>query len=144
MAKQVKGTKTPRSTAGRRKLHAGTFVHDEAYDEEQHDCGPWVSTPKSSRVDSFRYDYQNTAVQVRWHGKGDSRAYIYLDVPYEVYTGFVRAKSKGQYINTSLNNFDYRLMTADELGAPSNDDHEVGQRGGARRATATTRAPKGP
>ena len=103
-----------------RKVHAGTYVHDEAYDSEQHDCGPWIEVV-SSRVAAIRYDYQNRAVQVLWQGKPETRGYIYLDVPYERFRSFVRASSKGKYINSAMNSYEYRVMTPDELDAPSND-----------------------
>lgn len=103
-----------------RKVHAGTYVHDEAYDIDQHDCGPWIEV-NSSRVDSIRYDYQNRAVQVLWVGRGRDRGYIYLDVPYERFRSFIRAGSKGRYINSAMNAYEYRQMTPEELDAPSND-----------------------
>lgn len=105
---------------GRRKVHAGTYVHDEAYDIDQHDCGPWIEV-NSSRVGAIRYDYQNRAVQVLWMGKPDSKGYIYLDVPYERFRSFIRSSSKGKFINSAMNSYEYRLMTPDELDAPSND-----------------------
>ena len=110
--------------AGRKKVHAGTYVHDEAYNEDQHDLTPWVETPSSTRVEAYRYDYLNRALQVTWRN-GKNPGYIYLDVPYEGYRSFVRAASKGRQINRSLNSFDYRLMSPEELGAPSNNERTV-------------------
>jgi hypothetical protein len=106
---------------GAHKVHTGRFVNEEAYSEEVHDFGPWVMTPGSSRVGMFRYDYANRAVQVGWQGRGTVRAYMYMDVPYETFRSMIRAGSKGKFINSALNNFDYREATPDELDAPSND-----------------------
>lgn len=121
MAQRVKGSKAPKARPGNRKVHAGRYVHDAAYDEEKHDCGPWIGTPQSSRVRAMRYDYQNRAVQVLWAKRGDTSGYVYLDVPYEIFRAFARSGSKGKYINSTLNSFDYRQMTPDELDAPTND-----------------------
>jgi hypothetical protein len=112
----------------RKKVHAGTYVHDEAYNDDQHDLTPWAETPKSSRVSRYRYDYQNNAIQVQWRNN-KNHGYIYLEVPPEGYLAFVRAASKGKHINFPLNSYDYRLMTPDEVSAPSNS-----QRGMTTRA----------
>lgn len=103
----------------RQKVHAGAFVLDEAFNEDQHDLGPWVETPKSSRVSSFRYDYLNRALQVTWRNN-TNHGYIYLEVPYEAYRSMARAASKGRFVNSSLNGYGYRLMTPDEVQAVSN------------------------
>lgn len=119
----VKGAKTPKNSAmANRKVHTGRFVNDEAYDEDVHDFGPWVMTPKSSRVGGFRYDFANRAVHVQWTGKGLTRSYMYMEVPYEIYRSMVRIGSKGKFINSTLNNFDYREAAPDEVDAPSNDE----------------------
>ena len=104
-----------------KKVHAGSYVHDQAYNEDQHDLTPWVETPSSSRVEAYRYDFLNRAMQVTWRN-GKNQGYIYIDVPYEGYRSFARAASKGKQINRSLNSYEYRLMTPDELQAPSNDE----------------------
>lgn len=114
--------------SGRKKVHAGTYVHDEAYNEDRHDLTPWSETPKSSRVSRYRYDHMNSAIQVQWRNN-KNHGYVYLEVPEEGYRAFVRAASKGKHINNALNNFDYRLMTPDEVSAPSNS-----QRGMTSRA----------
>jgi hypothetical protein len=103
----------------RKKVHAGTYVHDEAYNEDQHDLTPWAETPKSSRVSRYRYDHLNAAIQVQWRNN-KNHGYIYLEVPPEGYRAFVTAASKGKHINSTLNNFDYRIMSPDEVSAPSN------------------------
>jgi hypothetical protein len=110
----------PQSRNDNRKLHAGIYVHDEAYDIDQHDCGPWIGV-NSTRIDSIRYDYQNRAVQVTWANKPRERGYVYLDVPYERFRSFIRAASKGKYVNRAMNSYEYRQMTPDELDAPTND-----------------------
>jgi hypothetical protein len=89
--------------------------------------GPWVGVT-STRVRSIRYDYMNSAVQVHWQGRPDSRGYIYLDVPEEVFNSFVRSGSKGKYVNSTMNAYEYRVMTPDELDAPTNDERRVGRR----------------
>lgn len=109
-----------KETGGRKKVHAGTYVHDEAYNQFQHDLGPWAETPVSSRVSRYRYDYMNRALQVQWRNN-KNHGYIYLDVPYEGYRSFARVASKGKFVNSSLNLYDYRLMTTDEVEAPSNE-----------------------
>lgn len=106
----------------RRKVHTGRYVYDDAYDEDRHDFGPWVMTPNSSRVGGFRYDFANRAVHVQWKGKGTTRSYMYMEVPYETYRSMVRTASKGRFVNSTLNNFDYRLAEPDEADAPSNDE----------------------
>jgi hypothetical protein len=103
-----------------KKVHAGRYVQDAAYDQDQHDCGPWIEVT-SSRVAAIRYDYMNQAVQVLWVGRSTSMGYIYLDVPYERFRAFVRARSKGKYINSAMNSYDYRPMTPEELDAPSDE-----------------------
>ena len=121
-SKKPKIAKVPSSQARtRQKVHAGAFVHDEAFNEEQHDLGPWVETPKSSRVDAFRYDYLNRALQVTWRNHSN-HGYIYLGVPYEGYRSMARAASKGRFVNSSLNGYEYRLMTPDEVQADSNSE----------------------
>lgn len=115
----VKGMKAGKGERIRSKVWAGRYVHDEAYDEDQHDMGPWIEVT-SSRVDAIRYDYQNRAVQVTWANKGRERGYVYLDVPYERFRAFIRAPSKGKFINTGLQ-YDFRPMTPAELDAPTNE-----------------------
>lgn len=105
----------------RQKVHVGAYVHDEAYDKDRHDLTAWMETPKSSRVSAFRYDHMNQALQVTWRNNAN-HGYIYQDVPYERYRSFARAASKGRYVNSSLNGFEYRLMTPDEVEANSNPD----------------------
>lgn len=110
------------SKAGQRqKVHAGEYIHDEVYADARHDLTSWIETPKSSRVNAFRYDHANGALQVTWRNN-TNHGYIYLDVPYESYRSFARAASKGRYVNSTLNGFDYRLMDPDEVQADSNPD----------------------
>ena len=68
----VKGTRVGKGQRTNQKVHAGRYVHDEAYNEEQHDMGPWIEVT-STRVDAIRYDYQNRAIQVLWANKGRER-----------------------------------------------------------------------
>ena len=119
-----KVSKVAGSQAGaRQKVHAGAYSLDEAFNEEAHDLGPWVETPKSSRCEAFRYDYHNNALQMRWRDGGPG--YIYLEVPYEGFRSFARAASKGRQVNASLNNFGYRKMTPEEEQAPSNSERKA-------------------
>ena len=118
-AAKPKVARVPGQQAGaRKKVHAGAYSLDEAFSEEAHDLGPWVETPKSTRVSSFRYDYLNNAIQVTWRNGGP--AYIYLEVPYEGFRSFARAASKGRHINAALDHFGYRRMTPEEEHATSN------------------------
>lgn len=107
--------------SSRKKIHAGTYVHDEAYNIDQHDLSPWTETPKSTRVSRYRYDFLNSAIQCQWRNN-KNHGYIYLEVPYEGFRAFAVAASLGRHINTTLNDYDYRLMTPEELDAPSNDN----------------------
>lgn len=106
----------------RKKIHAGAYVHDEAFDEDAHDLGPWIESPNSTRVSSFRYDYLNNALQVQWKNGGPS--YIFLEVPYEGYRSMARAASKGRYI-TNLESYGYRRMRPEEETASSNRDRRA-------------------
>jgi hypothetical protein len=108
----------------RKKVHAGRYIHDQAFDEEQHDLGPWTQTPASSRVAAFRYDYLNDALQVTWRNNSN-HGYIYLGVSEEVYMSFGETASKGRYVNNVLNSYDYRLMTPDEIHALSNSQRNM-------------------
>lgn len=96
---------------------------DPQEDEEranQHDLGPWIETPASTRVSSFRYDFANDSLQVQWTNRG--RPYIYFDVSYEQYRGMVRAASKGRYVPNLGPN--YQPLEGEHAGAedlPSND-----------------------
>ena len=94
---------------------------DPPQSQASFDCGPWAETPSSSRVASYRFDYHNRAIQVRWRNGKSQPGHIYRDVPYEVYRSFARVASKGKYVNSTLNGYDYDLMTPDEAHAPSNE-----------------------
>lgn len=111
----------------KKKVHAGTYVHDEAYNVDQHDLSPWTETPNSSRVSRYRYDYLNDAIQCQWRNQ-KNHGYIYLEVPYEGFRSFARAASKGRHINSTLNSYEYRLMSPEELDAPSNDNRGLTSR----------------
>jgi len=107
----------------RQKVHAASTILEEAFDVDQHDLGPWVETPRSTRVQAFRYDHLNRALQVTWRNNSN-HGYIYLGVPYEGYRSFARAASKGRYVNT-LSGYEYRLMTPDEVQASSNPERQA-------------------
>lgn len=91
----------------------------EGYDAFKTDLGPWIESPNSSRVSRYRFDYHNRALQVQWQNN-KNHGYIYRDMDYEDFRGFVRAISKGQRVNSHLNQFEYDLMSPDEVDAPSN------------------------
>ena len=120
VAKKIAPTGGGNAKGSTQKVHAGKYVLDEAFNEDAHDLGPWMETPASSRVAAFRYDFMNEALQVTWRNNSN-HGYVYLSVPYEGYRSFIRAASKGQQVNRSLNNYPYRPMTDDEVEAPSND-----------------------
>lgn len=121
---ELKGMKTPKNAAmGNKKVHTGRFVNDEAYDEETHDFGMWVMSPKSSRVSGFRYDFANESVHVQWRDGGPS--YVYTEVPFEIYEAMVRSPSKGKFINSTLGSYDYRRADPAEEDAPSNVEHRA-------------------
>jgi|SRR5580765_2747136 len=85
----------------------------------QHDLGPWIETPSSSRVKAFRFDHLQRQLQVTWrNGKGPG--YVYYGVDYEAYRSFARVASKGRHVNSTLNNYVYAPMQGEEL-APSNE-----------------------
>lgn len=94
----------------------------------QHDLGPWIETPNSSRVASFRFDHLQRQLQLTWrNGKGIG--YLYENVDYEGYRSFARVASKGKNVNSTLNNHSYRPMTIDEVEAPSNEKRKgIGSR----------------
>src|SRR5262245_37155973 len=109
---------------GRERPHAGIYVQDPTYDRMEHDLGPWMETPQSSRVSRFRYDYQNEALQVQWRNN-HNHGYIDYPCPYETCRSFARVASKGRYVNSTLNGLpDYRLMTDEEVHAPSNTSRQ--------------------
>jgi hypothetical protein len=118
--KKVQDVKIAKAT-GRKKVHAGAYVHDEAYAGGRHDLTPWIESPGSTRVSAYRYDYLNDALQVTWRNN-KNHGYIYLGVPYEGFRSFARAASKGKNINSHLNTYEYRMMDAEELEAPSNPE----------------------
>lgn len=66
--------------------------------------GKWFFSPTSSRVRKYRWDGGNLAIHVVFK---DGTPWVYRNVPYSVFRGFHRAKSKGKYINSRLNGFEY-------------------------------------
>lgn len=102
-------------------IHTGDPTLDEEV-EEKHDLGPWVETPESSRVASFRYDFANDTLQVQW--TNGRRPYLYFDVSYERYRAMVRAASKGKYIPRLGSNYqpmegEEELVSNDKRRAPT-------------------------
>jgi len=99
----------------RKNIRVGKIVHEEEHVEGTHDFTPWVEM-NSSRLKRARFDRATGAIQVDW-GNGNP-AYVYRDVGYERWRGFIRASSKGKYIPSLGNN--YRPIGSDELDIPSN------------------------
>lgn len=101
----------------RQRIHTGKLVHEEEHAEGTHDFTPWVEM-KSKRLARARYDRITTAIQIDW-GNGNP-GYVYRDAGYETWRAFIRASSKGRFVNTRLNSLDYRRLDSDELNIPSN------------------------
>lgn len=88
-------------------------------DDPNHDLGPWVDTPQSTRLRRYRFDHATGQIQVEWaNNKGPG--YVYDVGSYEVYRSFARRASKGQSVNSLLNGYPYRPADPEELSAPSN------------------------
>ncbi len=100
----------------RKNVRVGKLIHEEEHIEGTHDFTPWVEM-KSSRLKRARFDRATGAIQIDW-GNGNP-GYVYRDVGYETWRGFIRASSKGRYVNNSLGN-NYRPLDSDELNIPSN------------------------
>jgi hypothetical protein len=118
----------PRKTAGPEK--PPTLAEDVYAGVEigvQHDLGPWIETPRSTRVSRFRFDHLQRQLQVQWtNGKGPG--HIYENVDYEGYRAFARVASKGKHVNSSLNGKVYRKMEGEE-DFPSNEKRKgIGSR----------------
>ena len=101
-------------------------VHSDPADieEREHDLGPWVESPNSTRVRAYRYDYATRELQVTWRNN-KNHGYVYRGVPYEGYRSFARAASKGKYVNNALNGYPYDLMEPDEVDALSNNERKA-------------------
>jgi len=100
-------------------------------DDSQHDLGPWIEAPQSSRVSKYRYDYAARQLQVAWaNGKGHGTT-VYGAEPggfdSEAYRRFARAVSKGKFVNRILNGYGYAPASPDEINAPSNPLRKVVQ-----------------
>lgn len=103
----------------RKKVHTGKLVHEEEYAGGTHDFTPWVEM-KSSRLARARYDRVTEAIQIDW-GNGNP-GYVYQEAGYETWRSFIRASSKGRFVNTHLNS-NYRRLDSDELNLPSNSQN---------------------
>jgi hypothetical protein len=92
-----------------------------------HDLGPWIETPRSTRVSRFRFDHLQRQLQVQWtNGRGPG--HIYENVDYEGYRAFARVASKGKHVNSTLNGKVYRKMEGEEE-FPSNEKRKgIGSR----------------
>jgi hypothetical protein len=93
-----------------------------------HDLGPWIEAPQSSRVKEYRYDYGNGQLQVKWaNDRGHMPGTIYQLGDEETgaggsgtYRSFAQAVSKGKYVNRVLNNIAYWPGDDASFTAPSN------------------------
>jgi len=86
----------------------------------QHDLGPWIETPNSTRVARFRFDHLQRALQVQWTN-GIGHGCVYSGVDYEGYRAFARVASKGKYVNSTLNGKEFEYMDETEAEVPSNE-----------------------
>ena len=82
-----------------------------------------MSTPPVSTT--IRYDYHEPGRPGAVGQQAAVARYVYLDVPYERFRAFIRSSSKGKYINSAMNGYDYRPMTPDELDAPTNEERSA-------------------
>lgn len=55
-----------------------------------------MPTPRSSNIDQISYDADSGDLDVEFKG---GRTYRYLNVPPEIWRGFQRASSFGEYLN---------------------------------------------
>ena len=102
----------------RKKVHTGRLVHEQEHAEGVHDLTPWVEM-KSSRLARPRYDRINQSIQIDW-GNGNT-GYVYKECGYEMWRSFIRASSKGRFVNSHLNSKDYGA-DAESIALPSNED----------------------
>lgn len=100
----------------------------QPYDSPEHDLGPWIESPGSSRMSRYRYDYAADTLQVTWaNDRGHSPGTVYEGVGSDIYRRMARAASKGKFVNRILDGFSYRPADPDEFDAPSNPDRSVVQ-----------------
>jgi len=94
-------------------------------DDPEHDLGPWIECPQSTRASRYRYDYAARELQVTWkNGRGHVHT-VYPACDSETYRKFARAVSKGKYVNNVLNGLPYRPYEPDEIDAPSNPNRRA-------------------
>jgi len=96
-------------------------------DDPDHDLGPWIEAPQSSRLTRYRFDYGTREIQVTWrNGKGHGTT-VYGAADSEIYRRFARAASKGAMVNRVLNGLPYAPATPDQIDAPSNPNRSAVQ-----------------
>lgn len=103
----------------------GTPVGEDAHDEDEPDKldpGPWVETPRSSRMSSFRFDYASNALHVTFKS---GRTYTYENVSETQFNSMVKAPSKGGHLNTAFGGHSYRHATPQEIHAPSSAERKA-------------------
>ena len=59
----------------------------------------WIDTPESSNIARFRYDNDNSILEIEFSKGG---TYQYFEVPETVFEGMQSASSKGQYLAQSI------------------------------------------
>lgn len=107
-------------------------------DEPQHDLGPWIEAPQSSRVAAYRYDYAAGDLQVKWqNGKGHEVTAYHVSgknaagVSHSgatTYRKFAIAVSKGKYVNSTLEGFTFTsLKNSTDKDLPSNPNRRMVQ-----------------
>lgn len=106
------------------KRIGGSLVHEQEFAGATHDFTPWVEV-NSSRMQRIRYDHATGNVQVDW-GNGNP-AYVYREVGYEVWRSFIRASSKGKFINRRLESASssFDPVSTDEMELPSNGNRRA-------------------
>lgn len=116
----------PEDTPGKARSTKATGQARDDWDQAESrrlDCGPWIETPGSTRVRSFRYDFAQGNIHIQWRKGGPG--HVYEDVPFETFKAFTKISSKGHGINSMLNGFSYRRITPEELNAPANNLRSV-------------------
>ena len=119
--------------AASKKVRSTPRTKPGSTSDRDHDCGPWIEAPRSTRLTRYRYDYAQGELQVTWkNGRG------HVHTTYKVgggvgdpegsaiYRKFAMAASKGKFVNNPLNNVaNYWPSTPEELNAPSNPNRKA-------------------
>tara|TARA_R100000005_G_scaffold58479_1_gene29525 strand:+ start:830 stop:1093 length:264 start_codon:yes stop_codon:yes gene_type:complete len=81
-----------------------------------------ITNIDSKIIHTFSYDYENRKMLLSFGGRDIYSKYEYMDVPENVVIDFLQAESKGKYINSIKNDYEYEKVEAAEgtFGQPSN------------------------